>query len=272
MLLGLLFDVWIGLGAGLGLERAVGTARTWILFVGSALAGGVANALGAAPGAGTSPLGAIGAAAGVFGWVAALGVIALGTPGEASRRARRSLVFFLLVSVAFAFLPGSVWIPLAAGFVAGAAGTFLLGPRRSLGRPPLATTIAATILLLLAGGAVAMPLATLPTAVERQEIASFLDDLEATERRARQLYDRPDLARPAERLDLARRLADLRSHAPLSDASDREALAAWLDAWDPVVRADVPDPFAFERALASAEARWRPVRDRLRSRAGARPR
>ncbi|MFV1960160.1 MAG: rhomboid family intramembrane serine protease [Planctomycetota bacterium] len=260
-LLHLVLNAWIFVGAGRLLESVAGSARLWIVFVVSAVAGGVAHLLW---GQGAV---AVGASGGIFGVVGAVGAWSLFSPHPAAPGVRRSILFFLVLSLLISLLPGVGLAAHLGGLAAGAVVMLLLGPRRAqrpAGRP--LRTLAWLLLgvVLAAAGVQAFGGAT----IDREATRALLADLDAMERQAEALYERPDRATPGARSDLARRLEALRRAPVVENLPGRDALRAWLDAWQPVADGNVPDPFAFDEALASARAAWKPQEARLRRAAG----
>jgi len=260
----LLLNAWVFLAVGRLLESVVGSSRTWIVFVVSALGGGVAHVL-----VGGAPM--VGASGGVFGVVGALGLWSLRADHPQAKAARATALIFLCLSAALFFLPGVANDAHVGGLVAGVLVMAVMGPRRAEGAPGTPTRAVAFALLavtLVAAGAQALGGPSGSAAAVR----AFLQDLRETERLGETLYADPVHAREEKRQELGRRLDALRKEAPLEGREDAAAaLDAYLDAWRPVADADVPDPFRFEARLEAARRAWRPHRDRLASESGAAP-
>lgn len=258
----LLLNAWVFLAVGRLLESVVGSARLWIVFVTGALGGGLAHLL-----VGSAPM--VGASAGVFGVVGALGLWSLRARHPQAPAARATALVFLVLSLALFFLPGVANDAHIGGLVAGVLVMAALGPRRAE-RPAGAPTRAAALLLLLAAAAAGGVQALAAPAGRASEVRAFLEELHDTERLARRLYDHPTRATPASRRELGRRLDALRADAPLKDRAEAAAaLAGWLDAWRPVADGNVPDPFRFEAHLEQARRAWQPHEERLRLESGA---
>jgi len=260
-LLHLVLNAWIFVAAGRLLETVVGSARLWIVFVVSAVGGGTAHLLwghGAV---------AVGASGGIFGVVGALGIRALVSHHPAAPSLRRSVLFFLVLSLLISLLPGVGLAAHLGGLAVGGAVMLLLGPRRAE-RPasrPLRTLAWLLLGVVLAAAGVQ---AFGGETIDREATRALLRDLDAMERGAETLYERPDRATPQAREDLARRLEALRRAPVLEHLPGRKAFEAWLDAWQPVADGNVPDPFAFEEALERTRAAWKPQEARLRRAAG----
>lgn len=254
----LLLNTWVFFAVGRLLESVIGSSRLWIVFVVSALAGALASQALAQDAAEKLAV-MVGASGGVFGAVGALGVWAYRSDHPAARAARGTVLMFLVISAFLFFLPNVAHLAHLGGLVGGAVVMAALGPNRSL-QPADGPVKGVAVLCLLLVGAAGVVQAY---AGGGGANAEFLQDLRDTEKIARGLYDRPDLAKPAKRQDLHRRLNGLLGDAEFMDDDAREAFGAYVEAWRPVADGNVPDPFAFQAALERAEAAWAPHRARL---------
>lgn len=252
-----LFNTWVFFVVGRLLETVIGSARLGIVFVVAVLAGALANQAMTKDAADEMAI-LVGASGGVFGVVGALGVWAFRSSHPAARAARGTVLMFLVLSALLFLVPHVAHLAHLGGLLGGALVMAVLGPDR--GTRPAGAGVKALaglgLVLVVAAGAIqAFAGGGAP--------AGFLDDLQATEKLARALYDRPDLAKPRRREELHRRLDRLRDDAEFLDAEAKASFLAYLEAWRPVADGNVPDPFAFEAALDRAHAAWRPHQERL---------
>jgi membrane associated rhomboid family serine protease len=261
-LLHLALNLWVFTSVGSALEALLGSARAWLVFLAGAVAGGLA-ATAMAP---DSLVPTVGASGGIFGVVGALGVWSVRARHPAAPAVRRMVVLFLLIGVALGFLPGVSNEGHAGGFLGGAVAMAAIGPRRSTRPAGRVTKGLAGVTALLALAALALGAARAGSVGAPEEVRAFLADVRAMERQAERLLDRPEHATPAAREGLQRRLEALAETPWLDGYEGADAFRAWLEAWRPVARGEVPDPFAFQRRLDLATRAWKPYERRLAGR------
>ncbi len=177
--------------------------------------------------------------------------------------AGRSVLIFLILTGVLLIVPGAGRVAHEAhygGLVAGALTMLLLGPKRSNAAPGTGVKVVAGLLVViaLAAGVRQVFAGSVGGGAEARELATELKEIE---REGRHLYEHLGWATPERRAALGHRLDLILTSPLLEDWDGAEALRAYVGAWRPVADADIPDPFAFEAALAGGAGRMAALRE-----------
>lgn len=257
-LISLIFSLWIWFGIGRLLIGTVGPSRTWLTFVG----GGIAVAIGYAidqPDARTATSGSWGPWMGALGVMAVYGFLNKGMLAQAFRKqVLRTLFWIVLLGVIFSLLVGApitvegVFSPatLGAGLLGGIVLGFLFGPRRMMTPAGTVTRITAIALGLATVAAIVFVAPDVFGSTAPQHVQKHLTGLGELDKLARDVFDDGLAASQPDRLKIGQLRAELLAQDWLKDREElRAALEAYLELYDHLIQANVPDPHGLRLAL-----------------------